>query len=1129
MTSRAQFVCRYCGKNDFARESGLQQHLNRARKCSLLHRQEQIGILMPSDPALHARNQAEDIPVFDTVVRASNRSVATIVKKKEHTEHVAAAQEMDDGDQGFPEPEVLSSSNEANDTDSDKATSDSNTGEFGAKVASSSDDDSDDNSEVSNEPSREWLDNYLDWEHRANKTWEKFTEDEVNAILLMDTLRRKRATLDTYDEVMTWHLRTSKLIAKHETAGQYKRYISRKKMIQRLIKRYYVRPNLFQVKWVSLPISGAKVELIMHDARDMMVDLLIDPRFSDEDYLHFDNDPFAAPPEEWSTLADINTGRSYRETYKKLITGPNQLLVPILLYIDGATTGQFGNLPIEALKICPGILNAKARDKPYAWRVLGYVPHYHKSKTKGKEIVIESGHDIRFYTQMEDNESDGEIDMNVEQELVEKDENESTLGTNTVATWDEFDVDKDTHSAQDWHYILSHFMASYRKMEQDHMVWNLRWGDKVYENVTLKFFVCFFKSDNDEADKLCGHYTSRSGNVKNLCRYCTCPTTQTGWVYGEQHAKKKTEAMIKGNVDKKNLAKLRELSQRYLNNAFHGIRFGQHDNGQAGIHGACPSDMLHQVLLGIDKYVILGLMEQIGKKSQQMDAINGLAKQYGKEFAHNSDRNLPKTTFRNGIFEGKIMGKEYPGVLLVCLTVLHSAYGKRTLRKNGKFYYQQPVQDRPVDAYLRDWIMVIELVLQWEEYLKSDVMQVKHVQRLKFKHRFLLYLLKKVLKRSTGMGFNLIKFHMLLHLSDCMLNDGVPNNVDTGSNEAHHKPTKYYAKLTQRDETKFEKQTAQREDEFHLLDLAMCEVIDGRAQWDYLDLHLERGTIQARTERAKRASADENQRTLKTGDTSWYAVRNEFGQPTWVFTNKMHNRKYKHQGMSAAVFSFVLEMQEILIEKGALPGGILPVYTMHKRDDQIFRATPNYKGTGAWFDWVIVDWARMGGRLPCQLWGFLDLEYLPDTFKVKFKENWITRGTFALVESANYLENDLGSDLFRPIEKDVARDNGGIITSRRLYLADVEAIVDTACVVPDIGHNNVVRFFQMTPKTEWPELFIKWIEAKYEEERDEMENIEGKDEYKLEEEMKPRIRRKRVVVAETKTKSKGRKRQRKGD
>ena len=47
-------------------------------------------------------------------------------------------------------------------------------------------------------------------------------------------------------------------------------------------------------------------------------------------------------------------------------------LIPILLYLDGAVTGQFDKMQVEAMKMTLGTLNRKARDREHAWRTIGY-------------------------------------------------------------------------------------------------------------------------------------------------------------------------------------------------------------------------------------------------------------------------------------------------------------------------------------------------------------------------------------------------------------------------------------------------------------------------------------------------------------------------------------------------------------------------------------------------------------------------------------------------------------------------------------------------------------------------------------------------------------------------------------
>ena len=98
-------------------------------------------------------------------------------------------------------------------------------------------------------------------------------------------------------------------------------------------------------------------------------------------------------PSHANFIKDLNTGRAYTKTYKKLIERPGeQVLLPVIFYIDGATTGQFVDLPVTAVKFSLGIFTQAARDKEYCWRTLGYIPAVDKYKSKANRIILNSRH-----------------------------------------------------------------------------------------------------------------------------------------------------------------------------------------------------------------------------------------------------------------------------------------------------------------------------------------------------------------------------------------------------------------------------------------------------------------------------------------------------------------------------------------------------------------------------------------------------------------------------------------------------------------------------------------------------------------------------------------------------------------
>jgi len=199
------------------------------------------------------------------------------------------------------------------------------------------------------------------------------SDSEQRAVRILYKLVKKRAPLDTYRDVMAWYLRETGQLGYHESVGQSRHFISRKVLIKKLRNKYFMDHQYAKGVVITLPYSKSKVTVWTKSAHDAILSLLTDPRWTADDWLLDGDNPFAIPPDNLTDISDMNTGEAYHATYKKLITKPNQILVPLPLYIDGAVTGQFDKLSITGLKVCNGSLNRKARDKEHAWRTLGYV------------------------------------------------------------------------------------------------------------------------------------------------------------------------------------------------------------------------------------------------------------------------------------------------------------------------------------------------------------------------------------------------------------------------------------------------------------------------------------------------------------------------------------------------------------------------------------------------------------------------------------------------------------------------------------------------------------------------------------------------------------------------------------
>lgn len=1058
--------CPYCSKG-VKTARGVKQHINQSPQC--LAKQE-----------AEITNKTEALNLEDN---ASDQSVSNFSTSDDalHTNRVSRSLRTDATSRQIHQQQSFDPTGTGNDSPlksplrKKKRVDTGDTSDEEGFVAMSSDDSLDTESGVNTNPNVQMLADFRAYcmEH-SNKHLDLSRADKT-CIKLMNVLKQK-APLNAYKDVLEWHLKESGRLKPHETLKDVDQYSHRNTLMKRLLERYNLGGLTPEEIKITLPSSKAVVSVPCVDARECIVSLLTDPRFQAADYLFFDDDPLADPPKKLKYLADLNTGEAYLETHRKLITKPNQVLLPIPLYIDGAVTGQFSNLPITALKMSLGIHNRSARDQPYAWRSLGFVPAVRKGKARGKRIFQETDH------------------LEVEDLMVMEGEGDEEEGNNS----DQEDINaNDAVKAQDFHTILSVILKSLIELQETGFVWDLVYNGKLYKNIEFVIFVPYVKCDTEEADLLCGKYTSRGIHVKHVCRYCHCPTAKADDPMANYPSK--TQKAIEKLVNRGNLAGLKQISQQYIRNAFYPVRF--HLANSAGIHGACPSEKLHAIQLGIFKYIREIFFQYLGASSTLADEINGLATLYGGYFTRQSERDLPNTNFAEGIQKGKVMARDFRGILLIMAAVIRSSEGRELILGRKSF---------GGEAGIRDWSLLVELLLEWEAFLCMKQMNRKDVKRLAKKHVFIMYIIKNVARRSKGMGLKLMKFHAIIHLINDMLLYGVPMEFDTGSNESHHKGSKYAAKLTQRKEETFNSQTAKRLIEFLCIELAVEEVEFERKVWTYFDEVIE--TIDAKTgkkvhdgsdsggnsaidEDAMESNSDAiasnsdaasdgtnvSEMKIRTWGTTIQVFEDEDDGMQPAFRFKTSSETMSNCSWNTDVIAFLNGLQNLV--KRYIPEPVLPIKTDHQRGKTIFRGHPNFRGS-TWKDWVLVDWGPGYGTLPSHIWCFITLKNMPigrDT--LRYGGINLTDGVYAVVEVANYRANqDVATDLFTPLDLDVTE------TGRCFYLANTEAFVGTCCVVPDIGGASN-SYFQVKPRAEWTNLFIAWLKAPHE--HDVMELPEG--------------------------------------
>ena len=1036
-------MCEFCNKKCKS-QSGLSQHISRTKACQLAQRE-----------AAGCRTRVpEETPEKDK--RRSKRIKKSKEKAKEPEPIWLPVDDEPDEEGGvLSENEGLVADTE--DLEEEMADEEESDDGDGCRSVDSSD--------TETQPNREKLEQFrLCCEDMSRIMG--LSRAKKCCIKLMDTLKRKKAPLNAYQELLEWHLRETGEMAEHETIGDIPNYKHRAPLLKELYERYNVENMKPKIKKVKLPSSKAVVFIPYRNAADSIVSLLTDPRITDEDYLFHGDSPWCSPPDNITHISDLNTGEAYLKTHAQLVNKKNQVLVLVPMYIDGATTGQFSDLPVTPLKIGLGIHKRTTREKEYAWRTIGWLPTVRKSTSRGKAIFKESGHmEAEDFVVM-----DGEGSTECVDDVCDMEESDGEVE-------DLGEVDEDTEvKAQDFHTMIHAILeaSGFLELQRTGLIFDLVFKNRCYRDSELIFRVPYVKCDTEEGDLNSGKYTSRYKYVKHGCRYCHCPMDDLDDPLAKHRPK--TQKQTSKLVESSDLEGLQAISQQHINNAWYKVKF--HVANDFGIHGACPSEKLHAVLLGIFRYVRDTFFEFVGADSQLAEDINGLAKVYGKYLTHQSEKDFPTTNFSKGLCQGKMMATQYRGVLLLMAAVLRSWSGKKMLRKWLRFH----------DGSTGNWSYLVELLLGWESFLCEERIDMSVVKRLEKKHRYLMYQIQKVAHRTKGMGLKLMKYHAIIHLTNDIKLYGVPKEVCTGPNESHHKPAKQAAKTTQRNESTFLEQVGTRLTEYLVIALAMEEVENEGRVWTYfqdsVDVYWDAlvvdpdATCQSNENLVEEpeGAGTEKEAVVTTGGTRILIHRNRDESPSFKVLGKSKSAS-KTVWLDQVVL-FLNQLQDAVTDY--IPDE-LEVYTEHKRDNVRWRAHPNYHGNGQWKDWVLVDWGDYGIS-PAHIWCFVDLSsYDSGTNKVEFGGIYVKSGVYAVVECAEYDQDEeviAESDIFKPVTLEIegveTREDGKKVTIRKFYLADCEAFHGPCSVVPDLGGPRN-SYFQVQPRREWSSNFVEWV------------------------------------------------------
>ena len=299
MSGRCQ--CPHCGRQ-FKSEGGLKQHTNKKKECQDAQRREvtsskRIAPLTNPEgdeaPKPHYRTRASSLwknvkPQEAKVTDPGDAPAACDPPRSDFQDRAPTDQEPMDVDQDHDVPDDTShdpNHQASSDSDSDNATT--SHGVIVEDESLQSESEGDDVASDDTEPNTEMLNQFTECCTNFNHNFLDLSGPDITSIKLLDIMKRKKLPLNSFEELLEWHLKETGHLGQGESLKDTRHYIRRETLMKRLLKRYNLEPMLPKLKQVKLPHSKAVVTIPHRDAADCIASLLADPRVRDKDYLLF--------------------------------------------------------------------------------------------------------------------------------------------------------------------------------------------------------------------------------------------------------------------------------------------------------------------------------------------------------------------------------------------------------------------------------------------------------------------------------------------------------------------------------------------------------------------------------------------------------------------------------------------------------------------------------------------------------------------------------------------------------------------------------------------------------------------------------------------------------------------------
>ena len=205
-------------------------------------------------------------------------------------------------------------------------------------------------------------------------------------------LKQAKAPLYLFDQIWKWTKQSAQVYNFNFASAEN---VSRSHCLK-TIKNNFDMNEMEPIK-KSIILEGPKqeIDVIVHKFEHCLYSLLSDKILMDPSNLLMPGDHaqsnLANNKNKKQMINDIDSGSVFQNASKAFTrnTNNNELLCPIIFFIDKTHLDVQGRLCLEQIRFTLGIFNRETRNNPNAWRTLGYIADqaYIKSKIALKKKI----------------------------------------------------------------------------------------------------------------------------------------------------------------------------------------------------------------------------------------------------------------------------------------------------------------------------------------------------------------------------------------------------------------------------------------------------------------------------------------------------------------------------------------------------------------------------------------------------------------------------------------------------------------------------------------------------------------------------------------------------------------------